>query len=260
MKLHAIGIGYKHGRDFRISRPCGSGDNLLLVFKTPAVVFAQGKEITVPRDTAILYAKGAEQTYGAAGEGYINHWVHFDCDENDIFFEKNGVIFNRPFPVSAVSTAESVLRLLRAESISAEKNSGECEDLLLRLLIAKTVGGDSKAERGAHSDELRRLRALIYGNPAGRFSVNALAESLSLSPSHFQALYKAEFGLSCYEDVLKAKTELAQYYLKNTALSVGEIARLCGYDNEVHFMRQFKKRTGFTALGYRKNRTNDAAE
>lgn len=251
MNLHALGIGYEHDGSFQISRPTGSGDNLLLIFKTPALVCAGGKEMLVPRGSAILYSKGAPQVYGAAGAEYINHWVHFECAEDDIFFEKLGARFNTPTPVSSISSAESVLELLREQSICADKNSGECCDLLLRLLIAKTVVGGGRAAANPYSERLRSLRARIYGNPAGRFCVNALAEELLLSPSHFQALYKAEFGTSCYEDVLKAKTELAEYYLKNTALTVREIAELCGYDNDVHFMRQFKKRTGMTALEYR---------
>jgi AraC family transcriptional regulator of arabinose operon len=79
-----------------------------------------------------------------------------------------------------------------------------------------------------------------------------MAERLALSPSYFQTLYRAEFGVSCYEDVLRAKTRLAQYYLANTTMTVREISGLCGFENDVHFMRQFRKRTGLTALEYRR--------
>ena len=253
MKLHTMGIAYPHDSGFSISRPNGSGDNLLLIFKTPAFIQCGGEQLTVPRDTAVLFAKSAPQIYGATGAEYVNHWVHFECAEDDIFFEKAGVQFNVPLAVRSISSAESVLELLRAESISSDKNSGECVDLLLRLLIAKTVGSDGKSPSGHHSEKLRALRAEIYGNPSRRFTVNELAARLLLSPSHFQALYKSEFGISCYEDVLKAKTELAAYYLKNTALPVKRIAELCGYENDVHFMRQFKKRTGLSAVEFRKS-------
>lgn len=33
---------------------------------------------------------------------------------------------------------------------------------------------------------------------------------------------------------------------------VGEISNLCGYENEVHFMRQFKKLTTLTPSEYRR--------
>ena len=44
----------------------------------------------------------------------------------------------------------------------------------------------------------------------------------------------------------------AKYYLNNTHLPVNRIAALCGYENDVHFIRQFKSRSGMTAGEYRK--------
>ena len=64
-------------------------------------------------------------------------------------------------------------------------------------------------------------------------------------------MYRAEFGVSCYEDVLRAKTGLAEYYLANTDMQVREIAALCGFENDVHFMRQFKRRYNMTPSQFR---------
>lgn len=256
MKLHSMGIAYRHESDFEINRPHGSGDWLLLIFKTPAFVWQRESRgetrgesrVETPRDTALLYSENAPQHYGAAGVEYINHWVHFECAEDDVFFEKTRAALCEPVPLRSCAAAESVLSLLSLESVSG----GECEDLLLRLLIAKTVGAQGGAAKSPHSERLRSLRAQLYANPAGRFTVSGMARSASLSPSYFQALYKAEFGVSCYEDVISAKMELARYYLANTALSVSETAELCGYDNEEHFMRQFRQRMGMTAGEFRK--------
>ena len=248
MKLHSMGIAYRHESDFEINRPHGSGDWLLLIFKTPAFVWRGGERQETPQDAALLYTQNAPQHYGAAGVEYINHWVHFECSENDIFFENTRAALCEPVPLRSCAAAESVLSLLSLESVSG----GECIDLLLRLLIAKTVGASGGAPQTAHSERLRGLRAELYANPAGHFTVNEMARRASLSPSYFQTLYKSEFGVSCYEDVLRAKMELARYYLANTALSVSETAQLCGYDNEVHFMRQFRQRMGMTAGEFRK--------
>lgn len=253
MKIHAMGTGFRHESDFHIVRPNGSGDNLLVIFKTPAFAVADGKRVEVPADTAVLYGKNAPQDYGACGVEYINHWIHFECDENDIFFDSLGIVFNRPAPVAEVSAVESLLELLRIESLSDTAKSRECCALLLRLVIAQALAGSGGRSGNSHSGELKRLRAEIYGDPGKRFSINEMAEELSLSPSYFQTLYRSEFGVSCYEDVLRAKTGLAEYYLSGTSMTVREIAELCGFDNDVHFMRQFRKRTGKTALEYRRN-------
>ena len=67
MELHAMGIGYRHDENFRIYRPEGSGDNLLLIFRTPAFVTIGGGRVEVPPDSAVLYKKAALQEYGAVG-------------------------------------------------------------------------------------------------------------------------------------------------------------------------------------------------
>lgn len=251
MRLNRMGINYIHDSSFSIVRENGSGDNLLLIFKTPAYALLNNIKTDVPPNSAILFPKGAPQIYGAAGDSYINHWVHFESVSNDIFYDNIGAVFNRLVTVSSMSYAEKTLAMLSEESVSTPANE-ECISLLIQLLIAKTVGGESR-QKNSHGEGLRRIRAEIYANPAGKFTVTDFAEELALSPAYFQTLYKNEFGVSCYEDVLKAKTELAEYYLKSTAASVRSISELCGYDNDVHFMRQFKKRVGLTALEYRES-------
>lgn len=254
MKIHAMGTGYRHESDFHIVRPNGSGDNLLVIFKTPAFATVDGKQVNVPADTAILYSKNAPQDYGACGVGYVNHWIHFECDESDIFFDSLGIVFNRPAPVGEVSAVESLLELLRIESLSDAPKSRECCALLLRLILAQSLAGSGSRPANPHSGELKRLRAEIYGTPGRKYSIIEMAAELSLSPAYFQTLYRSEFGVSCYEDVLRAKTGLAEYYLSGTSMTVREIAELCGFDNDVHFMRQFRQRTGKTALEYRRLR------
>lgn len=251
MELHAMGISYRHDEDFCIDRPDGSGDNLLLIFKTPAFVASGNTEIAVSENSAVVYAKGTPQIYGASGGEYVNHWVHFDCDETDIFFERAGICFDRPFSVGSLASAESLLELLSVESVSEDRRAGECADLLLRLLFLKLGTDGTRTAPKPHRDDLQRLRADIYSTPSGRYKIDDSAAKVLLSPSHFQAAYKAEFGVSFGEDVIRARIAAAKRYLKTTSLSVREIAELCGYENDVHFIRQFKKRTGMTATEFR---------
>lgn len=57
MKLHAMGIGYRHDENFRIFRPEGSGDNLLVIFRTPAFAVVGNVRVELPADSAVLYKK-----------------------------------------------------------------------------------------------------------------------------------------------------------------------------------------------------------
>ena len=98
---------------------------------------------------------------------------------------------------------------------------------------------------------LERLRADIYSSPSGSRNIADMAKTLSVSPSHFQYLYTSRFGVSCYEDILCARMKNAEYYLLSTDMTVKNIAAVCGYENDVHFMRQFKRRYNMTPSQFR---------
>lgn len=251
MELHTLGIGFQHDSSFLIERPNGSGDELLLIFKSPAIIRLEDNIHHIPSGSAIVYSGKHPQYYGADGQVYINHWVHFDAGGDAAFFERIGLPFNTILHISDIAAAEEILVLLNKEIVSGGTNSTECTELLLRLLLARLGGKPSGKEISLHSAALRELRAEIYRDPAKCRSIAELAALQHLSQSHFQYLYKREFGISCYDDILRARLDRAKYYLKNTTLSVIKIAELCGYENDVHFIRQFKKRTGCTATQYR---------
>lgn len=253
MKLHSLGMDYHHDSDFLIERPNGSGDDLVLVFKTPAVIRLNNNIEHIPSGSAVVYSSDFHQYYGADNGEYINHWVHFDRQENS-FIQRIGLPLNTVFSVKDMVAVERYMELLSLESLSDGTNSGESVDLLLRLLLTKLAEGADRniSSSSPHCTALRELRAAVRRNPADKRSIEELAQAVSLSPSHFQYLYKQEFGVSCYEDILTARLDMAKYYLRSTSLPVKRIAELCGYDNDVHFIRQFKKRTGMTAGEYRK--------
>lgn len=163
-----------------------------------------------------------------------------------------GLRFNTLVTPPDLAAAERVLDLLNLEAVSAEQNVAESTDLLLKLLLTKLADGSEKRDSTPYCGALRELRAAIYRQPSATHTINDIASQLSLSPSHFQHLYKHEFGVSCYEDILSARHSMAKHYLSSTNLPIKKIAELCGFENDVHFMRQFKKRNGLTATEYRK--------
>lgn len=257
-RLNAIGLDMRHSGDFCIDRPCGSGDCLLIIFKTDALLTLNGEEIAVPPDSAIIYGMGSPQRYRAICGSYVNHFLHFYTEGGA---PPEGILFDRLLTPSSVKDAEELLRMLSREQLSSSENREEYTSLLIKMLLMK-LSEPADLRRGAspdpHAELLDSLRADIYSNPGQFTSVAQLAERVSLSPSHFQQLYKRRFSVSCYEDLLSAKIRTAQYYLSSTALTIREIAGLCGYENEVCFMHRFKERTGTTPRSYRRLINNTA--
>lgn len=255
MIFHAMGMNYRHDKDFDIDRPNGSGDDLLLFFKTEAKVFLEEGEVIAPPGSVLLYSKGTAQHYRAAGDVYVNHFLHMECKNEDEFLESAGFAVNRIIPLSDSSEAEELLRLIGREKMSGSPHKDKYMDMLIKMLILKisdcSENGKKQPPPMVHGAALDGLRAELYSNAGSFGSVAELAGRVSLSPSRFQQLYRERFGVSCYEDLLSARIKAAEYYLKNTSLTVKEIAALCGYENDVCFMRLFKRRTGLTPCDFR---------
>ena len=255
MVFHAMGLSYSHEKDFSIDRPNGSGDDLLLIFRTGAKVICDGELITAPPRSAILYRKGYPQCYRADGGKYENHFLHMDCVDEEDFFTAAGFPSNRVIPMWDDSEVSEILRMIGREEMSDSPFKERYMDMLIKMLILKIADCSRRSGNeplsGAHSSALGALRAQLYSNAGSFSSVSDLARAVNLSPSHFQQLYREQFGVSCYDDLLSARIKAAEYYLKNTSLTVKEIAALCGYENDVCFMRLFRRRTGMTPSGYR---------
>lgn len=256
MKLNFMGISVRHEDSFMIERPVGFGDNLLLIFLTDAIVWKGEMQTAVGPGSFIVYRKGSEQKYGAAGKTYANHYIHFEGDEE--MMDEIGLWTDTPGYLQNTEEIENLLRLLSREQISDEDYHQENESLLLQLIIRKMAENqcEQKSDRreNKHLEELTALRSEMYSTPGKFRSISELAGAVNLSLSYFQALYSDYFGVSCYEDLLNARMKSGREFLINSEMSVREIANLCGYESDTCFMRCFKKREGMTPTEYRNSR------
>jgi AraC family transcriptional regulator of arabinose operon len=54
------------------------------------------------------------------------------------------------------------------------------------------------------------------------------------------------------QEVILARIERAKFYLTTTDMSIKSLSDFCGYENELHFVRQYKAKEGLTPSQYRK--------
>lgn len=258
MKINLLGYHYHHDTNFTINRPTGSGDYLLLLVHTPAYFKLGDSLIHTKANTLILYEKSAPQIYGADNQDFMNDFIHFDIEnETELSYLNSILSFQRIYEIPTMELLSKQIRDLSIEHLSTNNKKNESLQLLLKLLFIKieeqlqSSANDKPYSTYYHN--LLSIRSYLYNEAGKKHTVEELASFLNLSPSYFQALYKKTFGISCIQDVIQSRIDYAKYNLTQTNYPIKDIAALCGYDNDVHFMRQFKKITGYTPKQYRMN-------
>jgi AraC-like DNA-binding protein len=108
---------------------------------------------------------------------------------------------------------------------------------------------------GHAPDEYRRLTPALeyvvahHGQP---LTVSDVARRAGLSASQVQREFRRLFGMTVGDYILRLRLLISRRRLRTTADAVGRIATDCGFYDQAHFTRAFKKHTGQTPLEYRR--------
>ncbi|WP_136608603.1 response regulator transcription factor [Paenibacillus dokdonensis] len=99
---------------------------------------------------------------------------------------------------------------------------------------------------------------LLHSNPSADWSASELAEEVGLSRSHFSILFKKAVGDSFIAFQYKRKLRLASGLLRDTTLTMQEIAERTGLGDSKYFSKWFKRCTGQTPSHYRNQQKGEA--
>ena len=86
---------------------------------------------------------------------------------------------------------------------------------------------------------------------AGEISVGELAALVDLSPFHFCRVFKQTTGMSPLQFITRERITRAQQLMRETSLSLIEIALEVGYPNPSHFAQVFRRVAGKTPTAFR---------
>lgn len=98
---------------------------------------------------------------------------------------------------------------------------------------------------------LENIIAFIGKHLTEDLSCSRLANEFCISANYVAQLFAREMSCGFSEYIRNQRLELARMLLKNTNMNVGEIASYCGFSQASYFIFLYKKKYGFTPLGYR---------
>lgn len=113
---------------------------------------------------------------------------------------------------------------------------------------------ETSGEEGLTLTQERTVREYIREHLSQKVSLDDLAGSVALSRFHFARRFRASTGYSPYDFVIRQRIELAKMLLTRTDTDLLEIVYRCGFADQSHLTRVFKKHVGVTPGRYRASR------
>ncbi|MBD1909798.1 MULTISPECIES: AraC family transcriptional regulator [unclassified Leptolyngbya] len=105
--------------------------------------------------------------------------------------------------------------------------------------------------KGLPKYKLQQAIAYIEAHLGEEISLEAIANHLNMSQYYFCHLFKKSMGVSPYQYVLQQRINKAKHLLKHQKSVITDVALECGFANQTHFTKHFRKLTGITPRSYR---------
>lgn len=257
MIINNLEVNAIYKGNFKFRNLSSKNGHLFVRFKTKTKVLTNNSyEYANPGDF-MFYNQCDAIEYSSIDKSFNHDFFRFYLtgeEEKEFFTVPTSVLFK--FPLS--EKLEHIFELLTNEYYSISDTRDESVSLLGKLFLINAhqyVQQEKFMSKEPRYEELNKLRVEILSSPQTDYKIAELAERVYMSPSYFQSCYKKLFGTSCINDIIAVRIKKAKYLLITTDKTEAEIAKLCGYNNVEHFIRQFKKKEGLTPSTYKKVKT-----
>ncbi len=205
------------------------------------MLVANGNCIPVDVSDAVLFDKYTAQKYYPTKGEFVHDFIHFDFDNESEKKEFSSIPFSTVLRMDNHTKVSDTLSLISHYLLLNSSSSRSIVNHLGHAFLLM-VRDSVNVPNNAYLSELLSLRNEIHNNPQLDWSVEAMTRKVSMSRSRLQAQYHKTFGISCMNDVISSRIEMAKKLLAVPEITISQTAELCGYKNVEHFVRQFKNR------------------
>ncbi len=228
---------------------------LLLVMGGHLSMFVEESNYELgPGDTLFIpegIRHGGTAPYPADLQSY---WIHFKILHGDI--ESYDLRKTLTIPYSThLSRPERLVELYRR--LLSDRASGVLDPFQANLLVTLMLFEVSRGEYLPPDDSsgvilAQQAKQYIVLNACEPISTRDIAKAVKANPDYLGRIFHSTYGYTITEAIHHHRLGGARKLLMNSALSIAEISRKCGYSDTSHFRRMFKRERGMSASAFRK--------
>jgi AraC family transcriptional regulator len=195
----------------------------------------------------LFYEKGAIHRNCYHQENSRN----FNIELNDKWLEKYDVGLSHGPDSHAVAPAD--IKFLFIQLYREFQNQDSASQASLNSILLYILGHKNHEITSNKTPSwVPKIKEFLYDNWSTNFSLKHMSAIVDMHPITISKNFSRYFGCTLGEYIRKIRIEKAIRMIRTTELSLTDIAFTCGFADQSHFIRWFKKFTGTVPLQYRK--------
>lgn len=245
-KKALVGITYPFP-DYSVSRTALHKINVFeYVLEGCGEVFVQGEWKRVQAGDIYILRQSEEQHYRSdAASPMKKLWVNYEAEYISSMLDAYGI-------ESGIYRSEGAKRYF--ETVYEATKRGNTDTYVYYTIsecihgIIHSVAAEMMKSSGADACRIREaLNAAVYE----KLTLDELAITLHISKSNIIRVFKKQYGMTPYEYLIQLKIDTAKLLLRNTHMTVGEIAERVKISDQHYFSSLFLDRVGVRPKDYR---------
>lgn len=215
----------------------------------------EGETYTLGKGQGFLISPEKLAYYKADEEDpWVYSWVAFDGMQMEHYLSRSHLLGSHPVFTTA---QDAYIQSCFLEMFKATERPMTNELRLLGALysfLSVILDETAVPESAPNATEpyVRQAVDMIRGSYASDLKIGDLADRLTISRKYLAKIFKEATGLSPQQYLLQYRMNRAGELIRNTSLSMGEIACSVGYKDPFLFSRMYKKVTGASPREHRK--------
>lgn len=170
---------------------------------------------------------------------------------------------NGHFCILKCPDSSDILGCLRSILWEMEGRKPGCEEVcqaLMEILIIRLMRNtDLAASVSPHtvrgSNQCAAIRRYLDTHFKESLNLDLLAREAHINKYYLAHIFKEEYGLSPINYLISRRIDESRYLLRETNMSVSQIARVLGFSSASYFSQSFRRAEGISPIEYRKKQS-----